>query len=82
MAYLLIANLDQSKYASLENGTASQHWMKNNQYPKDLISAIYIMKNNCQNDYRTWKIEHKTSKHENSIRQNRSWDKEERVTEE
>ena len=39
MAYLLIENLYQSKYASLENGLISQYSMKNNQYHKDLISA-------------------------------------------
>ena len=43
MAYLFIANLYQSKYASLENGPTSQYSTKNNQYHKELISEADIM---------------------------------------
>ena len=39
IAYLLISSMDQSKYASLENGPEIQYSMKNNQYPKGLILA-------------------------------------------
>ena len=55
MAYLLIANLDQSKYSSLANGLASQYFMKNYQHPKELISAADIVKNNQHNDSGTIK---------------------------
>ena len=44
MAYLLIANPGQSKYARLGNGLASQYSVKNNQYSMDLILAADIIK--------------------------------------
>ena len=44
MSYLLLANQYQYKYASLENGLASQYSMKNNQYPKDLMLVAEIIK--------------------------------------
>ena len=50
MAYLLIANLYQSKYACLENGLEIQYSMENNQYLKDLISSADIMRNNPNDD--------------------------------
>ena len=50
MAYLLISNSEQNKYASLVNGLASQYSMQNNQYPKTIISATDIMKNHCHDD--------------------------------
>ena len=56
--------------------------MKNNQYPKDLISAAYIMKIYWRNYSGTIKTDHKTSKHENFKKQNKSGWKEEKVTEE
>ena len=46
----LIANSDQSKYASLVNRLASQYPMKNYQYYKDIILAKGIMENN-RHDY-------------------------------
>ena len=55
MAYLLIANLDQSKYASLANRLAIKHSMKDNQQPKDLITAAEIIENNRHNDSGTRK---------------------------
>ena len=77
MACLLIVNLYQSKYSSLENGLASQYSKKNNQYLKDLISAADIMKNDWRDDYGTRKPEHKISKHKNFNKQNNSGQKEE-----
>ena len=50
MAYLLITNSEQTKYASLTNGLASQYSMKNNQYPKSIVSATDIMRNHCHDD--------------------------------
>ena len=82
MTYVLISNSDQSKYASLENGLASQYSMKNNQYPKNLISAADIMKNHQYDDYRSRKIENKTSEHKYFKKQNKSGQKEEKATEE
>ena len=46
--------------------------MKNNQYPKDLISSANIMKKNRHDDFGTRKTEHKTSKHENSNKRTRA----------
>ena len=50
MAYLLLTNSEQTKYASLTNGLVSQYSMKNNQYPKSIIAATDIMKNHCHDD--------------------------------
>ena len=60
MAYLLIANLYQSKYACLENGLEIQYSMENNQYLKDLISAADMMKKHLHDYFGTIKKEHKT----------------------
>ena len=76
MEYLLIVNSYQYKYSSLANVMVSQYSMKNNQYPKDLISAAGIMRNNWNDDYGTIKTECKTLKHENSKKQNKSDNKE------
>ena len=43
MAYLLIANSYQSKYASLANVMVSHYLMKDNKYPKDIMKIIRIM---------------------------------------
>ena len=45
MTYLLIRNSDQSKYGSLLNELVSQFSMDNNQYPKTVTAATYIMSN-------------------------------------
>ena len=82
MDYLLIANLGQSEYSNLENRMTIQYSMKNNQYPKDLILASDIMKNNRHDGSGTRKIEHKTSKQENSRKLNKSGEKEEKAIEE
>ena len=55
MAYLLVASLYQSKYASLENGPTSQYSMKDIQYHKDLVSAAYITKIHWHDDSGTMK---------------------------
>ena len=79
MTYVLISNSDQSKYASLENGLASQYSMKNNQYPKDLISSADMMKNNrkmiLEQENRTQDI-----KTQNFKKNTNSGKKEEKVT--
>ena len=64
-------------YASLENGMAIQYPIKNNEYPKDLISAEDITKNHRHDDSGTIKTDHKTSKHENPKKQKKSREKEE-----
>ena len=66
MAYLLIANSDQSKYASLENGLESQYSTKNDKYPKGLILSADIIKNNWNGDSGKRNTAHKTSKHKNT----------------
>ena len=65
IACLLIANSGQLKYTSLVNGMASQYSMKNNQYPKDIISSSDIMKKCRYEDSGMGKTEQKTSKNEN-----------------
>jgi hypothetical protein len=45
MAYLLIRNSDQSKYGSILNGLVSQFSIDNNQYPKNIMIATYILSN-------------------------------------
>ena len=63
-AYLLITNSEQSKYASLTNGLASQYSMKNNQYPKSILSTTDIMKNHGHDDEGKQKDKYKgTHKH-------------------
>ena len=56
--------------------------MKNNQYPKDLISSANIMKKHRHDDFGTRKTEHKTSKNEIFRKQNKCVEKEEKATEE
>ena len=79
IVYLLIANSGRLKYASLENGLASQYSMKNNQYPKDLISSADMMKNNrkmiLEQENRTQDI-----KTQNFKKNTNSGKKEEKVT--
>ena len=50
------------KICQFRNGLVSKYSMKNSQYPKDLILAADIMKNNRHDDSGKRKIEHKTSK--------------------
>ena len=80
MSYLFIANLDQSKYVSLENGPTSQYSTKNNQYPTELISEAEITKNHRYNGYGMRKTDNKTPNH-NKSRKNKSGQKEEKATE-
>ena len=76
MAYLIIANSDQSKYTNLGNELTNQYSMRNNKYPKELISTIDIMKNHQHNISETRKTDHKISKYQNFKKQNKSGGKE------
>ena len=55
MVYILIANSYQSDYSILAKGLESQYPKKNKQYPKEIISAAYIMQNHQHNDSGTRK---------------------------
>ena len=82
MAYILIANLYQSKYASLANGLESQYSMKNKQYHKDLILTADIMKNRLHNDSGMIKNRAQDTKTRNFQEKNKIGEKEEKATEE
>ena len=43
MAYLYLDNCNKSKYSTLIKGVASQYALKNNQYPKLVISAYQVL---------------------------------------
>ena len=80
MAYQLIANTDEQKYSSLENGLEIKYSKKISQYPKDLIMEADIMRNHQHDDSGTKNTENKTPKHKDFKIQNNIGYKGEKAT--